>query len=43
MNHALSGPMVFGRYLALPPGWRFLIGAVGYEDIWYDASLFASD
>ncbi len=25
-------------YLALPPGWRFLI-APGYEDVWYDASL----
>ncbi|SRR6266852_576862 len=26
------------RYLALPPGWRFLI-AGGYEDVWFDASL----
>ena len=26
------------RYLALPPGWRFLF-APGHEDIWYDASL----
>ena len=25
-------------YLALPPGWRFLL-AQGYEDVWYDASL----
>lgn len=25
-------------YLALPPGWRFLI-AEGYEDIWFDGSL----
>lgn len=29
------------RYLALPPGWRFLI-ADGYEDVWYDPSLLAS-
>ena len=26
------------KYLALPPGWRFLI-AGEYEDVWYDASL----
>lgn len=25
-------------YLALRPGWRFLI-APGYEDVWYDESL----
>jgi hypothetical protein len=25
-------------YLALPPGWRFLL-APGHEDIWYDESL----
>ncbi|MGM7777420.1 immunity protein Imm33 domain-containing protein [Arthrobacter sp. KNU-44] len=25
-------------YLALPPGWRFLL-APGYEDVWYDDSL----
>ena len=25
-------------YLALPPGWRFLI-APGCEDVWFDASL----
>lgn len=25
-------------YLALPPGWRFLI-APGHEDVWYDAAL----
>jgi hypothetical protein len=27
-------------YLALPPGWRFLI-APGYEDLWYDEALLA--
>ncbi|HKR65947.1 MAG TPA: hypothetical protein VJZ00_19605 [Thermoanaerobaculia bacterium] len=26
------------KYLALPPGWRFLI-ARDYEDVWYDESL----
>lgn len=26
-------------YLALPPGWRFLI-APGYEDVWEDPALF---
>ena len=27
-------------YLALPPGWRFLI-ADGYEDVWFDEALLA--
>lgn len=26
------------KYLALPPGWRFLI-ANDYEDVWFDESL----
>lgn len=26
------------KYLALPPGWRFLI-ADGYEDVWFDETL----
>ena len=26
------------KYLALPPGWRFLI-AGDYEDVWYDEKL----
>lgn len=26
-------------YLALPAGWRFLIGDNGYVDVWYDESL----
>ena len=26
------------RYLALPPGWRFLL-APGHEDVWYDETL----
>ena len=26
-------------YLNLPPGWRFLIDAKGYEDIWFDEHL----
>jgi hypothetical protein len=25
-------------YLALPPGWRFLV-APGYEDVWFDETL----
>jgi hypothetical protein len=27
-------------YLAMPPGWRFLL-APGHEDLWYDESLIA--
>jgi hypothetical protein len=26
------------KYLAMPPGWRFLV-AGDYEDVWYDESL----
>jgi hypothetical protein len=29
-------------YLALPPGWRFLIAA-GYEDVWEDTTLVTPD
>ncbi|MEY9198917.1 hypothetical protein [Sinorhizobium sp. CCBAU 05631] len=28
------------KYLALPPGWRFLISG-NYEDVWYDGSLLS--
>ena len=27
-----------GSYLALPPGWRFLI-APDYEDVWFDPTI----
>lgn len=27
------------KYLGLAPGWRFLIGEGGYEDVWEDKSL----
>ncbi len=27
------------KYLALPPGYRFLLDENGYEDIWFDTSL----
>jgi hypothetical protein len=30
------------KYLALGPGWRFLI-ADGYEDIWFDPSLVENE
>jgi hypothetical protein len=26
-------------YLSLPPGYRFLLGENGYEDVWHDAEL----
>lgn len=29
-------------YLALPPGWRFLL-APGYEDVWFDPTLLSLD
>ena len=28
-----------GKYLALPPGYRFLIDENGYEDVWQDNEL----
>lgn len=28
-------------YLALPPGYRFVIDKNGYEDVWYDSELLA--
>jgi hypothetical protein len=30
------------RYLALPPGWRFLL-APGYVDVWQDPTLLATE
>jgi hypothetical protein len=27
------------KYLALPPGYRFLLGEHGYEDVWFDENL----
>ena len=29
------------RYLGLPPGWRFLVGANAYEDVWEDRTLLS--
>ena len=29
------------KYLALPPGWRFLL-AGDHEDVWFDAKLLAT-
>ncbi|WP_441007151.1 immunity protein Imm33 domain-containing protein, partial [Neisseria meningitidis] len=26
-------------FLTLPPGYRFLIGENGYEDVWFDELL----
>jgi hypothetical protein len=29
------------KYLGLPPGYRFLLGQDGYEDVWEDLSLLS--
>jgi hypothetical protein len=29
------------KFLALPPGYRFLIDNQGYEDVWYDEGLLS--
>ncbi|MDB5187992.1 MAG: hypothetical protein JWO50_512 [Candidatus Kaiserbacteria bacterium] len=39
-QHIYESYPLISKYLGLPPGWRFLIDDKGYEDIWYDASLF---
>lgn len=31
------------KFLALPPGYRFLIGENEYEDVWFDESLLNID
>ena len=29
------------KYLALAPGWKFIIDNTGYEDVWFDPKSFA--
>ncbi len=31
------------EYLELPPGFRFLIDGLNYEDVWYDEQLLQVD
>jgi hypothetical protein len=38
VEHLAEWSSIVIPYLALPPGWRFLL-APGNEDIWYDESL----
>lgn len=38
VSHLISKSPGILKYLALPPGWRFLI-ADDYEDIWFDENL----
>ncbi|WP_431355882.1 immunity protein Imm33 domain-containing protein [Cellulomonas xiejunii] len=38
VEHLVTWCALTVPYLALPPGWRFLI-APGHEDVWCDASL----
>ena len=39
--HVLSEQVAFSKYLGLAPGWRFLMGEGGYEDVWFDADLIS--
>lgn len=41
VTHATSEP--YARFLGLGPGWRFLLGEDGYEDVWFDGSLLQVD
>jgi len=43
VEHAVSESAQFVAYLGLAPGWRFLIGEDGYEDVWFDESLLIED
>lgn len=38
--HLVSWCPLLLPYLALPPGWRFLL-ADGYEDVWFDPDLLS--
>jgi len=39
VEHVVSEFAQFVTYLGLPPGWRFMIGEGGYEDVWFDENL----
>ncbi|WP_320200619.1 immunity protein Imm33 domain-containing protein (plasmid) [Agrobacterium sp. rho-13.3] len=39
--HVLERLPELGKYLALPPGYKFILDDEGYEDVWYDTSSFA--
>lgn len=42
LAHLVDEHPVIVPFLALPPGWRFLI-APGHEDVWFDPMLFDVD
>jgi hypothetical protein len=42
VGHVVSLYPEIRPYLALPPGWRFLIEP-GYEDVWFDEALLVID
>lgn len=43
VEHAISESAIFAQYLGLAPGWRFLIGENGYEDVWFDPGLLGNE
>ena len=40
IRHLIEDRPVVLKYWGLPPGWRFQIDDKGYEDIWFDESIF---
>ncbi|WOI47425.1 hypothetical protein [Acidovorax sp. BLS4] len=38
--HIIEKVPSLGKYLALPPGYKFIVDDEGYEDVWYDPSAF---
>ncbi|WP_460676905.1 immunity protein Imm33 domain-containing protein [Hymenobacter coalescens] len=42
LRHLLAIKPEVITYLALPPGFRFIIDDEGFEDVWFDAALLLS-
>ncbi len=40
VGHLIEQRPIILKYLGLPAGWRFQIDDNGYEDIWFDESIF---
>ncbi|MDO4907234.1 hypothetical protein [Neisseria sp.] len=41
VSHINEWRLEIYKFLALPPGYRFLIGENGYEDVWFDENLIS--
>lgn len=41
-EHLVERKVSYLKFLALPPGWRFLVDDQGYEDVWFDKDVLKS-